>query len=169
MPATAQRDQITPGVPYPDGKGASTRSGSGPAVVAGHAHNEAPVAGDAEAQGDAGVSPSQKGMLAADFEPVLAKEAAARQKAAIKERDDKGRAVSSGGKPATSGPTVGKAREQAGQLFGVSGRSVSDAKQVKAKDPELAFPGWPQSRVALPALVRRDSGGSVCGGKDFRR
>lgn len=85
------------------------------------------------------LTPSQRAMLPADFEPALRKETEAKQKAGKGADGSGGR-----GHKKTLGqdcPNVsddGRAREQAGALLAVSGRAVSEAKQIEAADPTLA-------------------------------
>lgn len=83
------------------------------------------------------LNPGQKAMVALELEPMYAAAAKERQREAIKERDDRGRAVSSGGSSATTGEQ-NKSREQAAKVVGASGRAVSQAKAVERDAPDLA-------------------------------
>ena len=77
---------------------------------------------------------SQKAAVAVMAEEQFAKEAKQRQASAGPSKDP-GRKSSGSGKIA--GSAQGDARDQAGQLLGVSGRYVSEAKAIKEKALEL--------------------------------
>ncbi len=79
---------------------------------------------------------SQLAVVAGKAREFYDKAAKERQKAAIEDRDEKGRAKSTGGKVTTSG--LGKSRDAAGKATGVSGSLVDQAKHVlKNGVPEL--------------------------------
>jgi hypothetical protein len=71
----------------------------------------------------------QKACAAVGIEEELAKEAAERQRSALKQYR--------GGTHATTEGVNGKSRDLAGQLFGVSGRLVQEAKLLKRQNPKL--------------------------------
>ncbi len=79
---------------------------------------------------------SQKAMIGDKARELFDKRAKDRQAAAIKIRDEKGRAKSSPGKDTISGQT---ARDEAGKAVGVSGSLIDRARTVREKGtPELA-------------------------------
>jgi len=94
----------------------------------------------------------QLGAIGAELEPYFAKDAKQRQSAAIKERDDKGRAKPVMAKlPQLDGEfqirftkeeikandKIGNARDAAAKSVGVGSRYVQDAKKVKQEAPEV--------------------------------
>ena len=83
---------------------------------------------------------SQRSMVAARVRPHFEKLAKERQRAAIQERDEKGRAKSTHGQLATSGKVLKSlASEEAGMALSVSRRSVDRARVVQGEGvPELA-------------------------------
>ena len=90
---------------------------------------------------------SQKAAVAVAYEAELAKLAKVRQLAA--QNNDAAKAV------AVNLPqqTLGRARDEAGDLFQVSGKSVSDAKYVSQNDPE-AFQRVRDGKQAVSAAAR---------------
>lgn len=82
---------------------------------------------------------SQKAMIAGKANKLIEKmeaEAKVRQAEAIKTRDEKGRAKSTGGKVTTSGE---KTRDKLGKIMGVSGSMVDRGRKVAEKGvPELS-------------------------------
>jgi len=77
---------------------------------------------------------SQRAIMATDIKPLLEVEAKKRQATSLP--------GVYGGKPLVENfpqaVETGKSRDQAGDLFGVSGRYVSEAENIKEKEPELA-------------------------------
>ncbi len=77
---------------------------------------------------------SQRAIMATDIKPLLEVEAKKRQATSLP--------GVYGGKPLVESfpqaVETGKSRDQAGDLFGVSGRYVSEAENIKEKEPELA-------------------------------
>lgn len=77
---------------------------------------------------------SQRAIMATDIKPLLEVEAKKRQATSLP--------GVYGGKPLVESfpqaVETGKSRDQAGDLFGVSGRYVSEAENIKDKEPELA-------------------------------
>jgi len=72
---------------------------------------------------------SQRAIMATDIKPLLEVEAKKRQELTR---------FGGGGNISTTESETGKSRDQAGDLFGVSGRYVSEAENIKEKEPELA-------------------------------
>ena len=76
---------------------------------------------------------NQCAAIAVDLLPMLEKEAA--------ERMARAGASAAPGRPAEKGteimPDLSESRDQAGEMLGVSGRYVSDAKRLRAENPEL--------------------------------
>ena len=77
------------------------------------------------------LSVSQRAMVAVDYERVFAEQAKKRQESGVNQYTDESLRENL---PQASG----KATDEAGDLFNVSGRSVRDAKFVAEHDPELA-------------------------------
>ena len=74
---------------------------------------------------------SQRAMIATDVKPLLEVEARKRQLANLKQYADTVVEI-------MPQREAGKSRDKAGDLFGVSGRYVSEAENIKEKEPELA-------------------------------
>ena len=100
------------------------------------------------------LSAGQRAAVAADMEPMLAKEAKERQRAAggdRKSRTAKEKAVSV--KEKVPEPIRVQARDQAAKLAGTSGRYVQQAKAVKEKAPEL-YEKVKAGQMTLPQASR---------------
>jgi general stress protein YciG len=95
------------------------------------------------------LTPSQKGMIATEAEPLLAKEAKERQIEAARRGGQASGASRRGepkvpqriGEPSGNDKHTTEAAAQAAKLVGASPRYVSDAKKLKAAAPELAEKG----------------------------
>jgi N6-adenosine-specific RNA methylase IME4 len=74
---------------------------------------------------------SQKAMIATEVKPALEKEARKRQLSTLKQNTDK---------ELVPEREQGEARNKAGEMFGVSGRYVSDAEKIKREAPEFVQP-----------------------------
>ena len=74
---------------------------------------------------------SQRAIMATDIKPLLEVEAKKRQLANLKQYADTVVEI-------MPQREAGKSRDKAGDLFGVSGRYVSEAENIKEKEPELA-------------------------------
>ena len=90
---------------------------------------------------------SQKAAVAVAYEEELAKLAKVRQLAAQNNNAAKAVAVN------LPQQTLGRARDEAGDLFQVSGKSVSDAKYVSQHDPE-AFQRVRDGKQAVSAAAK---------------
>lgn len=83
------------------------------------------------------LTPSQRAAIVVDFLPRLKEEAKLRQGSHLRNapRDNKGHAKSGPTGPKLGGPEK-RAREEAGALAGVSGRTVERARRVREEAPE---------------------------------
>lgn len=87
------------------------------------------------------LSSSQLAIIAEEMLPMLAAEAKERQRKAIQNRDEKGRATPV---PKIVGEAVGsekhdgEAAQEAAEMFGTNRQYVSDAAKIKEASPELA-------------------------------
>jgi site-specific DNA-methyltransferase (adenine-specific) len=94
----------------------------------------------------------QKAAVAAEIEPMLAKEAKQRQKAHGGTAPGRKKEANTCGKVATSDPP--RTRDEAAKITGAKGRYVQDAKKVKEKAPE-AFEKVKAGTMTLPQAKRQ--------------
>jgi hypothetical protein len=96
------------------------------------------------------LTPSQSAAVAADYKPLAAKEAKERQIEAVR-RGNVSRHLDAPVVEQVSPLETGKARDIAGQKFGVSGGYVGRAERVKKTDAAL-FEDAKRGRLAAPPL-----------------
>lgn len=96
------------------------------------------------------LSPSQRAAVAVEFEETESKLAAERMRNGAAYRGNERNAD-----PGVNLPQGqrGKSRDKAAEIFGVSGKSVSDAKYVKNNDPE-AFEGVKAGDIAVSRAAK---------------
>jgi len=97
------------------------------------------------------LTPSQVSMVGDTLREIFDLRAKERQKESIKDRDEKGRAKSTGGNSTTTGQ---KARDEAGKAVGVSGSLIDHARKVRTKGTPELVKAVEEGRMSVSAAAK---------------
>lgn len=104
------------------------------------------------------LTPSEMYLVGQELEEILRPQAAARQAAAIRERDELGRAVATCAGPGTSGQGESRVRDQVASALGIGHTRYTQIKNVveATNDPDPVV-----AEVAREAQAEMDATGAV--------